>query len=342
MGGEVSDAGSVPLGVVELLDRDGQVRQSITVTRWPLTLGRALDNDIVLSDAHVAPHHLRIAPGEAGLEIEALATRNGVQCGRRRLREGERLAVPQTGEPPEFEVGRTHVRLRLPGHALAPEQPLGAAPTLAHRYGATIAGGVLLAIVQVFSTWLENDPDTVTRALGSMLVSTLVGAAGWCTAWALLTKLFTRQARFGWHLKVFLFASVALVVAGTLPPLVAFMMSWPAVSRFGFVLVYAVGAVAIYYHLLAVEPARPRLMRAVAAIGAGVGIGLTMLFNQQRTGRLGEELYMNHVFPPALRLARPVGADAFVDGLAPLQQSLDRKAKEPPNGGEPRGDHDEE
>ena len=339
---EMSEGLAAPLGVVELLDRDGQVRQSIAVARWPLTFGRALDNDIVVSDPHVAAHHLRIAPGEGGLEIEALTTRNGVQCGRRLLREGERLAMPQQGEAPEFEAGRTHVRLRLPGHTLPAELPLGAAPTFARRFGPMVGAGLVLVVLQLFNTWLENDPDTLARAVGSTLIATVVGLAVWCTGWALLSKLFTRQAHFGWHLKVFLFASVALLVVGTLPPLIAFMMSWPAVSSFGFVAVYAVGAAAIYFHLLAVEPARPRLMRAVAMVGAVVGIGLTMLFNHQRSGRLGEELYMNHVFPPALRLARPVPADRFVEGLAPLQQALDRKAKEPPNGGEPRGESDDE
>ena len=32
------------LAIVELLDRDGQVRQSQRVLAWPLRIGRALDN----------------------------------------------------------------------------------------------------------------------------------------------------------------------------------------------------------------------------------------------------------------------------------------------------------
>jgi len=62
--------------------------------------------------------------------------------------------------------------------------------------------------------------------------------------------------------------------------------------------------------------------------GAVVGIGLTLWFNQQRSDQLGEELYMNHLFPPVLRLARPVPADRFVDGLTSLKATLDKKAKD--------------
>jgi hypothetical protein len=84
-------------------------------------------------------------------------------------------------------------------------------------------------------------------------------------------------------------------------------------------------------------------MRAVAATGFVVGVALSLWFNVQRTGRPGEELYMNHLFPPQLRVARPRPVDAFIDGLAPMQAILDRKAKEQTGGdGDTRGGDDEE
>ena len=69
-------------------------------------------------------------------------------------------------------------------------------------------------------------------------------------------------------------------------------------------------------------------MRGVAATGFVVGVALSLWFNVQRTDRLGEELYMNHLFPPQLRLAKPKQVDDFIEGLAPMQAILDRKAKE--------------
>ena len=42
----------------------------------------------------------------------------------------------------------------------------------------------------------------------------------------------------------------------------------------------------------------------------------------------GRQVGEANVFPPALRLAKPRPVDAFVDGLAPLKSTLDRKAKE--------------
>ena len=47
-------------GLLEALDRDGMVRQAWRIERWPVTIGRALDNDVVLTEPHVAAHHATI------------------------------------------------------------------------------------------------------------------------------------------------------------------------------------------------------------------------------------------------------------------------------------------
>jgi hypothetical protein len=64
------------LALLEIIDRDGHVRQSFPVLHWPFTVGRALDNDVVITDPHVAAMHLSIAPTDAGLGIAVGDTRN--------------------------------------------------------------------------------------------------------------------------------------------------------------------------------------------------------------------------------------------------------------------------
>jgi FHA domain len=329
------------LGALEVLDRDGQPRHTVLVHGWPLRIGRALDNDVVLSDPHVAAHHASIAHGEHGLELHVGTSRNGVQLGHRLLRADDRAALPAGGAGPiEFSAGRTRLRLRLPDQALADEVPLAATASLA-RQTTTIAIAALVVLIGLlFRTWLDTDPDGFGRAAGTVVLGAVVATAVWCGAWALLSKTFAHQARFGWHLRVFLLASIGTLAVTVLPPLAAFTLSFPWIADFAFVAAIGVGATGLYYHLLAVEPARHRLMKAVAITGAAVGIALTLWFNLQRGDRWGDELYMSHLFPPALRLARPVAPDAFVGGLAPLKAVLDRKAREPSRGDEsgPEGD----
>jgi hypothetical protein len=57
------------------------------------------------------------------------------------------------------------------------------------------------------------------------------------------------------------------------------------------------------------------------------GLALSLWFNVQATDRAGSELYMNHLFPPALRVAKPVELTDFMQGAAGLQTRVDAKAK---------------
>lgn len=319
----------VALGLLEVLERDGHTRQSFAVQRWPLHVGRALDNDVVLSDPHVAASHLSIAPDEQGLAVTVADTRNGVLLGRTSLRGGERAVIAIGLLPIELTVGATRLCLRLPEHTLAPELPLAPVKSLIGRAAPMAIAALVLLCGLLFRTFLDVDPDALTRAAGTMLLAAIAGAAVWCGAWALLSKTFTRQAHFGWHVRVFLLASLALLMVSSLPPLLAFALSWPALTDFAFIGDIAVAATALYFHLLAVEPARHRLLKWAAATCAVAGVAVMLWFNVQRTDLFGEELYMSHLFPPALRLAKPVDTAAFVEGLTSLKPALDRKAKEP-------------
>jgi hypothetical protein len=325
----------VPAALLEAVDRDGLVRQSWRVEHWPVTIGRALDNDVVLTDPHVAPHHATIdwqgaadADAKAALAVRAGDTKNGLAVGRERVAGGESKTFADTGRDLDLLVGRTALRLRLPGHALAQEQLLAPLVAVERRWLPTLGLALAVLAVVLFNSYLDNDPDGLSRGIGAAVLTAVAGGAIWCAFWALLSKLFARQSNFGWHVRVFVVASLVMLAIAALPPLLAFSFSWPWLTDFSFVAVFATIAAAIYFHLLAVEPGRQRLMRGVALTGFIVGVALTLWFNVQRTGRLGEELYMNHLFPPALRLARPTSVDHFVAGLPPMQAVLDKKAKD--------------
>jgi len=335
-------AGPGARAALEVIDRDGHVRQVWPIRAWPAFVGRALDNDIVLGDPHVAAHHFVLDAGEGGaVEVEAGETVNGILVDDVRLARGMRKALAADADTVDFVAGRTRLRLRLAGPALPAEEPLAAlAVQHLHVVPTLVLAAVLLGGL-AFNTYLESDPDTFGRTLGTTLLIALGGGAIWCGAWALLSKTITRQGHFGWHLRVFVVACLALLAVSVVPGLFAFALSWPWLTDFAFIGTYAVAATALYFHLLAIEPARPRLLRAVIAIGALVGIALTLWFNLQRTGRLGEELYMTHLFPPRLRIAQPMPVEAFVGELAPLRPLLDRKAQER-SGAESAGFGDED
>ncbi len=320
------------IAVLEVLDRDGHVRQYLPIASWPVSVGRALDNDLVLDDVHIAPHHFSVAIDEAGVFVQVGETINGLRAGGTRLERGERSAVGN--QALRLDVGDSHLCLRLAEHPLAPELPIRTPRTLWHSVWPPLSAGLLVLVTLLFITWLDTDPDELTRALGDMLVKALSASLAWCAGWALLSKIFTRRSHFWWHVRVLLIAVLAIEAVTTGAHLLAYALSWPAISDFAFVLVYAVAAATIYFHVLGIEPRKPGRMRAVMLGVFIAGSGLSLWFNLQARDQFGEELYMNHLFPPTWRLAKPVDSATFVKNAAPLQATLDEKAKKRDSGGD--------
>lgn len=321
------------IAVLEVLDRDGHVKHYLPIAQWPIGVGRALDNDLVLDDPHVAPRHLRIDADETGaVFLEVGETVNGVRIGGRRLATGERIAVGD--QPLRLDAGDSHLCLRLAQHALTPELPLRTPGSLWQAVRVPVAAGIGVLAALMFGTWLDTDPDQLTRAWGTVLVAALTAGATWVAGWSLVSKIFTRRSHFWWHVRVLLLGVLAIELAEAGSQLLAFSLSFPPASDFSFVASYAIGAAMLYFHVLGVEPRRPERMRVVAASMFVAGTALALWFNQQSRDQFGEELYMNHLFPPALRLARTSDTGDFVKSLAPLQQRLDEKAKKRDAGGD--------
>ena len=65
------------VGLLEVLNRSGQVDQRIAVAPGRITVGRALDNDVILDDPYVCPHHLALEVESGHVTLEDLDSVNG-------------------------------------------------------------------------------------------------------------------------------------------------------------------------------------------------------------------------------------------------------------------------
>jgi hypothetical protein len=313
------------IALIDVLARDGSVRQSLKVAAWPLRIGRAIDNHLVLDDPHIAAHHLSIDTNEDGVFIAVGDTLNGVRIGPQQLASGERW---QAGaEPLLMTLGHTLLRLRLAEHTLPPEQPLRMARQLVHGMGSLVVLMLLMAAYLAADTYLSSDSEGHLRALATATLGLAAVVLTWCGAWTLLSKLFTHQGHFTWHLRVALVGVLLLEASTALTQGMAFAFSAPWVSDFNFAPLVLILSAVLYFHLQAVEPHRRRLTRALALGCAVGGIGLTLWFNWQRTEQWGSELYMSHLRPPSWRVAPAAELDGFMRGVQALQPQLDRKAK---------------
>src|SRR3989344_1334910 len=205
------------LGLIEAFDRHGALLARAPITRWPVTVGRALDCDLVLDDPFVAPRHLRIdrAVNEPRtVQIEVLETRNGARLQRKQHGPGEHFDWPD-GAP--IDLGHTHITLRLADAQIADEQPLPQFPwrtvgtTAAlvalvllvglgeswldtrgtSQYLKAVPGVLLTLLVGLGESWLDTrDTSQYLKAVPGVLLTLLVVLGAWSGVWAAANKVF--------------------------------------------------------------------------------------------------------------------------------------------------------
>lgn len=309
--------------LVEVLGRDGRVTQCVPVRHWPLRVGRAIDNDVVIDDPFVAAQQLVIDAGADGSpRLRVLPSLNGVQLGRRSLPVGEAQALATT-QGTQLTLGHTTLRLRWPGEVLAPERPLRRAPLLP----AIIVCLLLFWALQMAETWLQLDPGAKVAEWLSPLLTVPVGVAAWCGAWSVASKLFQQRPDFRAHLGIAALYLLGIELAGILLPQVAAAMSWGWLSRIGAGTVAAIGTAMVVAHVGVVLPQRRALIRWLGVIGFVITAAVTVMQNQQRNERYFSELYTATLPMPALRVAPALPVDEALEVMPLLRQRVDANAK---------------
>ncbi len=294
----------------------------LDVHAWPLSLGRALDNDLVLDDPHVAPHHATLQLGDEGLlQLQVGDTRNGLQIDGKALTAGQQAAVPEAGAL--LQLGALRLRLRRPAEVLAPESALPL-----HRLAswATVgAAGAVLAAVSLLERWTGLDPGADLSAWMPLLLGLPVAMAAWAGLWALASKLFQHRFDFAGHLRILVpwLLGVALSEA-VLEPL-ASALGWPALWRMSPLLEAYFGLMLLRAHLLHVLPNSRRAVTGAAVAAAVAGLALNLTLTHRQTDRLSRPPYMSSLPLPGLVLSTPEPAQLLVQDLAGLGAQLARR-----------------
>jgi hypothetical protein len=330
------------LALIEVLEQDGRLQHAVAVTRWPVTVGRALDCDVVLHDPHVAAHHATLdvpADGARAIVLTVGRTRNGVRLsapraaghapgraglpGRRRLAAGESAVLP---EDTVCRIGHSSLRVRLAGEVLAPEQPLRTQSDPGALLLA-LAGAVALLLWVGGEQWLQNEPGARWDKYLPGMLAWVFGLAVWSALWGLGSKLFQRHFLFLPHLRVVLGITLASIACDALLALGSFALDMPWLSHIrnwvdiGFV------AILLARHVIVLLPGREREVARAFAVLFVLTVGVSGAFTWRHQKRVFEELIAATLAPPSLRVAHARPVAALVENLRPLHAALDRRVR---------------
>ena len=312
---------------IEVLSHHGDVATRIAIDGDEARVGRAFDNDVVVDDPHVAPHHLLIRRGEDGeLFAEDLGTLNGLfpEHGAHRV---PRLSLQKE---PGFRIGRTTLRVRDARHPVAPEKLL--TPPRAHARWAGLLGAVLLLMLLALQ-WLTLTTQPNANAVFLPLLGFITVLALWTTVWAVLSRIFFGQAQFALMLRIAVTACIALVIWDQVAETVSFSLAWREAAEYSGLGAWALLGAACYGHLHAIHP---RHMRAamglvVALVVAGAAL---QYFGRSETRKIiGQRASLGDLRPPSFRVVPLASADDFFRKADHAKARVDRARTKDPAGG---------
>jgi hypothetical protein len=312
---------------IEVLSRHGEVAARERIDVPEARIGRAFDNDVVVDDPYVAPHHLRVFRGEDGeLVAEDLATLNGLysEHGTRRV---ERVSL---AHEPGIRIGRTTLRVHDGAHAVAPERAL--APPRAHAAWAAGLGVAMIAVI-LFLGWLA----LTTEPTANLVLLPLLGFATvimlWSGMWALFSRVFFGQARFALQLRIALTACLALFAWEQAAGYLSFGFAWRDLAEYAGLGAWIVLGAACYAHLRAIGPRHLRL--AMGVIVALIAAGAAMQYAGKVEARrlVGQRATLGELAPPEFRIVPLASSEEFFKRTEATRAKVDKaRTKEPPAG----------
>jgi hypothetical protein len=316
--------------LVEILDSHGRVhlreRIALGAHKRAFTLGRAVDADVTLDDAHAAALHasVEITP-EGRLLASDLNSVNGFIVSGKRHRGAQGVAIMDG----LLQIGRTRLRIRTAHETLAPEKPDNLRPASILHDPAWIAGiGAVAGLAQLgYTSWLGVPRDLVTVLL-TTLITAVSASSVWVAFWALLSRMLCGEWRWLRHAAIFLgVAAVFFAVNGVLE-LGWFVFSLPQWStRAAWVGAIALGC-ALYLHLIHASNITPRRAAMVAcivpALSGGAGQWVQERLQMRDVNHIGTSL---RIYPPVLRVRAAGAVEDYFQSAAALREAADHKRK---------------
>jgi len=309
---------------VEVLARDGEVLERIRIDTPEARVGRAFDNDVVINDPHVAPHHVRIFRAEdGGLVAEDLGSVNGLYA------EHGAVRLPQLAlaTAPGLRIGRTTLRVHDASQPVPPEKPL--TPPRAHAaWAGGLAAGLFALILLV--NWLELTAEPSANLVVIPLLGLATVLAAWSGLWSLASRILFGQAQFGLHLRIAATACIAIVLWDQLTETLSFALAWRALVEYAGLGAWAILGATCFAHLRAIGPRHMNVVAGVLLALLGTGAAMQYVSRWDSRLQVGDRASLGELRPPAMR-ARPLAsAEDFFRSAEDVRARVDRARLEDP------------
>lgn len=182
------------------------------IEKFPATVGRGFDSDVILPDPHVSPKHFYIDYKDGGWVVTDADSANGTDVNGIPCRAGGQPV--RSGD--SIRAGQTELRLFAPHHPVAEAMRLRKShPVYARLHRPAAVWGVFFMAFAAMQGWAYL--EIWTQETGMVLAAAAAAMAGgimiWATLWSVAGRLARNKPNFRSHLIVAsLYLNAALVV----------------------------------------------------------------------------------------------------------------------------------
>lgn len=311
-----------PLGYLEILDAKGGVVERVPVDNFPVHVGRAYSNQVVLDDPYVCPVHLTLAPDEQGrLMARDLGSLNGL----RGDGQGARVQSLEIRSGTRFRIGRTTLRFCSIDHPLPAtlaDRADGVAWGLTSTSAAVIAGTAIFLLLCLESYLGMIEHGSVARVIAEP-VFTVATLLVWAGLWALASRVVVGRFHFNPHVVIVSSAVAAFFVLGFGSDWLEFLFpaipaSWAAGALGSAVILAAL----LYAHLgFASALRRPSRLRAALLLSVAIA-GASLISDFAARNKFSNVMEFSGILKPIDRAWLPATS---IDGFIDLSRDLERE-----------------
>lgn len=313
---------------LEVLDRFDRVKERVRLSSFPVEVGRAYSNHVILDDRYVSPCHLRIVRGSDGqIVAEDLSSRNGLFL----MPEGTRVRTTPLGLNTQLRIGRTLLRLRTRDCPVDEAEREGIGLDLQERFvnSGRVQAATLTAVIALIGThqylgvYNENQFwNVLLDGMPQMLMATLVYLSFWC----FLGIIFVRRLRFRAHLTIFCTLFLLSHLSSWLEALLSFnCVSDLWLKGVDIVSILFVFSLGLFAHLWTSTQARPAHLWLLAILIAGGMSAKEGLEAIQSRWDFSQTLrFSDALLPPVCRVAPGVSVQDFFRDARTLKDRVDQ------------------
>jgi len=333
---EITEAGitqpeiTAPVIFVELLGRNGRVKQRVRVDRFPATIGTAYSNDMILDDRYLAPCEARIELNEQGdpILVDVDSVNGIVKWGSK-----QRVTEASLTSGDQVRVGHTDLRFMFLNHPVAAPVVIRAGVFDVLLLGKKPPFLLLLfavsLIVMGVNGYLSETSTQSTREWMVGLTSMVLGSLIVAGMWAAGTRLVSHEFRFFQHLAVLSVVLIIVELVNVSTGYVGFIYSpGSALDTVEMTLYAALAIVWLFIHLCVVSRRSMITKFTISFLLAGALSGMVQMQSYfSESDEIGELTFSTQIRPHGSTGISFVTIDQLFTDAQGLKAQIDADVK---------------